>query len=108
MTKVLIKALWCLKRGANGWRKDDVTISVEPGALAFDAWAGTPALAGHPRWFGRSACFSERPQGTCSGLYYLKNKANNWFNESNEARTDIATSVIFGLLAVSNQHPLEC
>ena len=37
-----------------------------------------------------------------------KRDANNRFNQSNEARTDIATSVIFGLLAVSNQHPLEC
>jgi len=84
-----------------------MTVSVEPGALALDTWTGTPALAGHARWFGQSAYFSKRPHGTCSGPYCMKNKANIRFNESNETRMDIATSVIFGLLAVSNQLPLE-
>jgi len=84
MMKILITATWCLAWSAAGWAIYDATTS---GAYT----GGVEDLTVH-----------------LSRLTLPESVEENGFYESNEARTDKPTSVVFGLLAVSDQRLLGC
>jgi len=84
MIKILITATWCLAWSAAGWAIYDANPS---GAYT----GGVEDLTVH-----------------LSRLTLPESVEKTRFYESNEARTDKPTSVVFGLLAVSNQRLLGC